>query len=147
MKYSPAIISAILFLLCSCSKQPQEAEIVIKEDGKTASVIRITVEGGEEVVIDDPYADEINALKAYAQEKRSHFLENRDAMTSEERKAFGEYRDKAGARIRELQKLQNSYIRARMKEVDGISFKLEASDFNQAVGSASEYLKGLEDSQ
>ncbi|WP_269541664.1 hypothetical protein [Cerasicoccus fimbriatus] len=130
-----------------CSDDQQEATIAIAEKGQPARTINIIVEGKENVIIEDPYIEEIETLSAEYMEQRSRYIKEHESMTREERKAFGELRDQTGSRVQELQSLRKKYIIEKMKEHGGIDFKVEASAANGTRTTGSDYFKGIQDSQ
>jgi len=139
MKKLTTIALVISSLLIGCSETPQETEIKVQADGKPLQTIHIAVEGKKDVVVEDPFIGEIQTLSTEFDAKRSHFLKERNNMTKEQRKAYGEYRDTTAERIRELQSQRKAYIAEQMKLHNGTDFKLVGSDLDKAVDSASGY--------
>lgn len=142
-KLTTIALFATCFLI-GCSDTPKETEISIKENGKPVSSIRITVEGKKDVVIEDPYIDEIETLSSEFQARRSHFIKERKNMSSEERKAYGEYRDKTGERMRHLQAERKRFIIEKMKEFNGTDFKLEGSKSSDSTDDTKQYFEALQ---
>jgi len=126
------LVLLILALLaisgCSDSGQTQEAKITVEEEGLPARTIRIKVEDKKDVVIEDPYIAEIETLSAEYQKQRSRYIKENATMTSEERKAFGDLRDRTGEQVRKLQGERKAYIREKMKEHNGINFTIEVQN-------------------
>ena len=141
------IITIFPIALLSCSEAPLKSEIVVRDEGKGSHEILITIEGKENAAIDDPYRDELQALSRELKARRKHFIRNHERMTSEERRAYGEFRDQSAGRIRELNKLRREYIRAKMQELNGSGYRLDESGFGEAVEGVNEYFENLEKSQ
>ena len=143
--YLPLIL--VLLVFTACSNDSQEAEVTIEEAGEPARTIRITVEGKKDVVIEDPYIEEIEALSAEYLLRRNDFIKNRKAMTPEERKAYSAYSTETGEYVRKLQNARKDFIREQMKTHDGINVTAEIEGANQAIGETRDYLKGIQEAQ
>ncbi len=131
----------------ACSKESQEVEVIIEEAGEPSRTIRITVEGKKDVIIEDPYIEEIETLSAEYIERRNDFIKNRKIMTPEERKAYSVYSTETGEYVRELQDRRKDFIREQMKAHNGVSFTAEGEDINQAIRETRTYLDGIENAQ
>ncbi len=136
-----------LVLLFGCSERPQEVEISVQGEGLPDHSIRILIEGRKDVLVEDPYAEEIQRLSNEFETRRSRYVKELQNLTPEERKAYGIFRDQTGERIRELQKLRRDYVRAKMDELGGTSFQLEQDDFKSSTEGASNYMENLNTSQ
>ncbi|MDQ8195663.1 hypothetical protein QEH59_14610 [Coraliomargarita sp. SDUM461004] len=147
MKILCTIFVIASLALVACSDDSKEAEITIQQNGEPARTLRITVEGKKDVVIEDPYIEEIETLSAEYKSQRSKYIREHKSMTPEQRKAFGELRDGTGERVRELQKLRKQYIREQMEKYDGINVVVEAVDRAQASEKTSDYLNSLQKQQ
>lgn len=147
MKLTNLILLAASLAICGCGGEKQEAEITITEDGQPARTIRITVEGKDDVIIEDPYIAEIEALSAEYMKQRSRYIKEHESMTREERKAFGDLRDQTGSRVQELQSLRKKFIIEKMKEHGGTNFTVEGSGMNDALNETGEYFKGIQEAQ
>lgn len=134
---SPIVLAAV----CGCSSNQPATEVIVQEEDGSTHAIRITVEGEDDVMIEDPYIVELHALSTEFDQRRADFIRRYKSMSPEERRAYGEYRDDAAQRIRDLQETRKNFIRDKMKEVGGISFKLEGSELDKAIEGTGEYLE------
>ena len=121
MKWIPVKLLLAALVLSGCSDDAKEATITLQEDGKPARTLRIVVEDGDDVIVEDPYIEEIQAISAAYMEVRTRYINDRESMTLEERKAFGELQRTSGERIRELQYQRKKYIIAQMKKYHGVN--------------------------
>jgi len=143
--YIPLILFSLTFV--ACSDDSHEAEITIEEEGESTRTIRIIVEGKKDVVIEDPYIEEIETLSAEYIIRRNDFIKNRKSMTREEQKAYSVYSTETGKYVRELQYKRKTYLREQMKAHNGSSFAAEKEGHNQALQETRDYFDGLEDAQ
>ena len=143
MKKPTTIALVISSLLIGCSETPQEADIKVQANGKPLHSIRITVEGEKDIVIEDPYIDEIQTLSEEFKARRSHFMKEYKNMSSEEREAYGDFRDNSGERMRDLQAKRKRFIIEKMKEFGGTDFKLEGGNPSNSVDSTKKYFEEL----
>ncbi len=144
MRISATLLSLSLLLAAGCSNANKPVEITVKSEDSSPYKIRITVDDKEDVVIDDPYEAKIQELSRGFAADRSHFIQNRESMSSEQRKAYGKRRDEVAAEIRELDKLRRSHIRAQMEVHQGVGFTLEFVESETDAKSTSNYLESLE---
>jgi len=147
MKRIDAILLFIVLSLCGCSDKAEEAVVTIEADGQPARTIRIVVEEGDDVIVEDPYIEEIEAISAAYMKARTRFLNERQSMTPEEREAFGQLQSASGERIRELQALRKQYIIAQMKKHHGVRFVAKAGEQAKAGQSTRDYFQRLQESQ
>jgi len=144
MKFIGIVLLVTSFTLCGCGGDKQETEITITEDGQPARMIRIIVEGKNDVVIEDPYIAEIEAISAEYMKERERVMKEHETMSREEIKAFGDLQKKSGARIRELQRERRAYLIDQMKEHNGSSYRVEDQGTDEAMQDLGEYLKGFQ---
>ncbi|MCB1120619.1 MAG: hypothetical protein KJT03_03650 [Verrucomicrobiae bacterium] len=126
-----------------CSEKSTEAEITIETQGEPRRTIRISIEGEKDVVIDDPYIEEIESLSQEYKQRRAQFAKSHRDLTREQVDAYSAYADAAAERMRELQKLRKSYILEKMKEHNASSFTTEGEVFSGTLEETSDYFEGL----
>lgn len=146
MKLTAIMLLTSSLAICGCSSERQ-ADMTIAEDGQPARTIRIIVEGKDDVIIEDPYIAEIEALSAEYMQERERVMKERDTMSREERKAFSELQKTSGARIRELQRLRKTYLIAQMKAHDGTAYQAQSQGTDEALKGLSGYLNGLQETK
>jgi hypothetical protein len=146
IKWIPVKLLLAALVLGGCSDDTKEAIITVQEDGKPARTLRIVVEDGDDVIVEDPYIEEIQAISAAYMEVRTRYINDRESMTLEERKAFGELQRTSGERIRELQALRKRYIIAQMKKYHGVDCIAEGGEGeSKTPGQATvDYLKSFQ---
>jgi len=152
MKSIGLILLTASLAICGCGGEKREAQITIAEDGQPARTISIIVEGKDDVIIEDPYIAEIEAISAEYMKERERIKTEGDEMSREERQAFGDLRKSSGKRIRELQRLRRDFIREQMTEHGGVRFILTDSEdaedgMNEALKTTGDYLQGLQERQ
>lgn len=147
MKCIEIILLLTVFALCGCSDQTEEATVIVEADDQPTRAIRIVVEDGDDVVIEDPYIEEIEAISAAYMQERARYLNERESMTPEERAAFGDLRRSSNERIRALQAQRKQYIIEQMKQHQGVRFVVEADGARSAAEETVNYFKGLQESQ
>ncbi len=126
-----------------CSEKNTEAEIIIETEGESRRTIRISIEGEKDVVINDPYIEEIESLSEEYKQRRAQFAKNHRDLTREQVDAYSAYADATAERMRELQKLRKSFILEKMKEHNGSSFTTESEVFSGTLEETSDYFEGL----
>ncbi|MBC2592850.1 hypothetical protein H5P28_01120 [Ruficoccus amylovorans] len=139
--YLPLLLAVLA--LCVCSDAPNETTITVHEDAKPVRTIRIIVEKGDDVVIEDPYIEKIEALSAAYMKERSRYIQERQSMTDEERRAFGDLRRSTHQRVSELQSMRKQFILAQMKKYNGVNFVFEDGEGKTPGESTMDYLKGF----
>ena len=138
------LLSFILAFAClGCSEKDTETEITIETKGEPRRTIRISVEGEKDVVIEDPYIEEIELLSQEYKQRRAHFAKNHRDLTREQVDAYSAYAESAANRMRELQGLRKSYILEQMKKHNGSSFTTENEVFSGTLEETSGYFEGL----
>ncbi len=147
MKRIELILLLTGLALCGCSDHTEEATVIVEADDQPTHAIRIVVEDGDDVVIEDPYIEEIEAISAAYMQERARYLNGRESMTPEELEAFGELQSTSGERIRALQAQRKQYIITQMKQHHGVRFVVESDEEVKAGQATSDYLKGLRESQ
>ena len=140
------LLLATLITIGGCSKSPSEAEITIEVDGEPTRTIRISIEGKEDVIIEDPFIEEIEALSKAYRKRRTQFAKEHKDMTLAEVDAYSNYADSTAERVRDLQKQRKAYIFAQVKEHNGTSYTTEGEGFNEAIEETNDYFKGLKSS-
>jgi len=140
-KFATLTWPLVFLALIGCSDKPLEAKIEIRFEESPKHSIRLSVDGKDDVVIEDPYVEQIQELSSEFDERRSAFLREHESMSRVERAAYGDYRDRTAARIRELQSLRKAFIRDKLREHGATSFQIEESHLDKAVDSANQYLE------
>ncbi len=144
MKFATTAIGMALLFVSGCTHSGEPIEVIVEQDGSSRYTIHITVEDQKDVVIDDPYEDKIQELSRAFASERDNFIRNRATMSSEQRKAYGKLRDSTAAQIRELDKLRRAYVRAQLKEHNGIGFTLETREGAASTQDTKDYFESLE---
>ena len=138
------ILILLLSIAClGCSERATEAEITIETEGEPRRTIRISIEGEKDVVIEDPYIEEIESLSQEYKQRRAQFAKGYKELTREQVDAYSAYAKSAANRMRELQGLRKSYILEKMKEHNGSSFTTEGEVFSGTLEETSDYFQGL----
>jgi hypothetical protein len=146
MKLIDLFLLLTVLALCACSDQSDETTVTVQENGKPARTLRIIVEDGDDVIVEDPYIEEIQAISAAYMEVRTRYINDRESMTPEELKGFGELQRTSGERIRELQYQRKKYIIAQMKQYHGVDCIAEGGEGeSKTPGQATvDYLKSFQ---
>jgi hypothetical protein len=147
MKHVSILFFLSLVAVSGCSKKATEADITIKTEDIPGRTIRITIEGQKDVVIKDPYIEEIETLSQEYKRRRAQFAKDHKTLNREQVDAYSQYADSAAGRMRELQGLRKSYILEKMKEHNGSSYTTDTEVFNGTLEETTDYFKGLQPSK
>ena len=129
-----------------CSEKEPATEITIRTEAEPRRTIRITVEGQTDVIIDDPFIEEIELLSKEYKRRRAQFAKEHRELTREQVNAYSQYADTAADQMRELQTERKSYILGKMKEYKGTSYTTDTEAFSGTLEETTDYFKDLQPS-